>query len=318
MIGNDIDKAIQLLQAGELVAIPTETVYGLAANAFNSDAVASIFKAKNRPFFDPLIVHTNSIANISGWVEDFPENAKILAKSFWPGPLTLVLKKKDSITDIVTAGNETVAIRIPNHPITLELLGRLDFPVAAPSANPFGYVSPTTAKHVEDQLGNKIPYILDGGNSTVGIESTIISFATETPTVLRLGGIAIEIIEDIIGKVNININQNSNPQAPGQIDSHYAPSTRFIVGEIPKLKPSDTTTEEVGVITLSKQIDWALPQNQVQLSKNNDLNEAASNIFAAMRILDKKKLKKILAEPMPNEGLGLAINDRLNRAAYKL
>lgn len=318
MIGTDINKAAQLLKAGELVAIPTETVYGLAANAFNATAVANIFKAKNRPFFDPLIVHTHTIDNISTWVNEVPEKAKRLANIFWPGPLTLVLKKKDIIPDIVTAGNPTVAIRIPNHSTTLKLLANLNFPVAAPSANPFGYVSPTTAQHVHDQLGNIVPYILDGGNSKVGIESTIISFATEIPTLLRLGGIAIEKIEEVIGKVNVSINQNSNPQAPGQIDSHYSPNTKFIVGEIPLQKLANINVNEVGAITLSQNIDWILPENQIKLSKNKDLNEAASNIFAAMRILDKKGLTKILAEPMPNKGLGSAINDRLNRAAYKL
>lgn len=318
MIGKDINKAVQLLQNGELVALPTETVYGLAANAFNPIAVTNIFRAKDRPFFDPLIVHTHSIDTIDNWVEEVPAKAKLLAQNFWPGPLTLVLNKKDIIPDIVTAGNPTVAIRIPNHKTTLELLANLDFPIAAPSANPFGYVSPTTAKHVEDQLGDKVPYILDGGNSKVGIESTIISFDTEVPTILRLGGVSIEKIEGIIGEVAIKINQHANPQAPGQIDNHYSPNTRFIVGEIPAQKPSDVSVESIGVITLSKQIEWALPENQIQLSKNNDLDEAASNIFAAMRILDTKRLTKILTEPMPNKGLGQAINDRLKRAAYKL
>lgn len=317
MIGNNINKAAQLLQNGELVAIPTETVYGLAANAFDAGAVTEIFKAKNRPFFDPLIVHTYSIDNIGEWVQDFPVQAQKLAKAFWPGPLTLVLKKKESIPDIVTAGNPTVAVRIPNHPLALKLLSELNFPVAAPSANPFGYVSPTTAQHVADQLGDKIPYILDGGACQVGIESTIISFTSETPTILRLGGTSLEAIKDCIGSFNISINQNSNPQASGQLDSHYAPQTKFVVGEIPSEPINDTDMETIGAITLNDSVEWILPENQIQLSKSKNLDEAASNIFAAMRILDTKRLTKILAEPMPNEGLGKAINDRLKRAAYK-
>lgn len=317
MIGTDLHHAAKLLNNGELVAIPTETVYGLAANAFDSNAVTQIFKAKNRPFFDPLIVHTHNIENIGYWVKDFPEKAKQLASKFWPGALTLVLNKKDVIPDIVTAGNSTVAVRIPNHPLTLELISQLNFPVAAPSANPFGYVSPTTAQHVEDQLGDKVPYILDGGASQVGIESTIISFATEKPTLLRLGGIAVESIEEVIGKVAVNINQNSNPQAPGQIDSHYAPTTKFVVGEIPQQLPDGLSTNNLGAITLSETIHWLPAENQIQLSKNGNLDEAASNIFAAMRILDKKSLSKIWAEQMPEQGLGRAINDRLKRAAHQ-
>jgi len=318
LIGNNITTAEQLLKNGEVVAIPTETVYGLAANAFDATAVTKIFKAKNRPFFDPLIVHTHSIDTIFDWVQDFPPQAQQLAKAFWAGPLTLVLNKKDNIPDIVTAGNPTVAVRIPNHPLTLALLSQLSFPVAAPSANPFGYISPTTAQHVAHQLGDKIPYILDGGACQVGIESTIISFATETPTVLRLGGTSLETIKEVIGSFEININQNANPQASGQLDSHYAPKTKFIVGTIPHKLPHSVDSGTIGAITLCDKVEWVLPENQIQLSKNKNLNEAASNIFAAMRILDEKGLTKILAEPMPNEGLGTAINDRLKRAAYKL
>ncbi len=318
MIGNDIDKAVSLLQSGKLVAIPTETVYGLAANAFDGVAVTQIFKAKNRPFFDPLIVHTHSTERIKEWVRDFPPQAEQLAKAFWPGPLTLIFNKKEIIPDIVTAGNPTVAVRIPNHQLTIQLLSKLSFPLAAPSANPFGYVSPTTAQHVEDQLGEEIPYILDGGACKVGIESTIISFTTEKPTLLRLGGTPTEHIRDIVGDIAININQNSNPQAPGQMDKHYSPRTSFLVGDLPETPPFGVDMEKIGAITLSKPVEWVWTENQIQLSKKGDLTEAASNIFAAMRILDKKKLTKIYAEPMPDIGLGKAINDRLKRATHKL
>lgn len=317
MIGTDIQKAAALLQASDVVAIPTETVYGLAANAFDTQAVAQIFKTKNRPFFDPLILHTDSIDKINDWVTEIPGAAKQLAQQFWPGALTLVLNKKDIIPDLVTAGNPTVGVRIPNHPLTLQLLKLLPFPLAAPSANPFGYVSPTTAIHVADQLGYKIPYILDGGPCTVGIESTIISFATATPKVLRLGGIAIEKIVDCIGEIEVDIHQHSNPQAPGQTDSHYAPLTRFYYGEVEKEKINPENILKIGAITLSKKIEWLPAENQVQLSPSENLDEAASNIFAAMRILDKKGFVEIWAEPLPDEGLGKAINDRLQRAAYK-
>lgn len=318
MIGTDIGKAAQLLQNGEVVAIPTETVYGLAANAFDAKAVAQIFKVKNRPFFDPLIVHTNNLEKIEDWVEEVPPLAKQVAQTFWPGPLTIVLKKKPVIPDLVTAGNNTVAVRIPNHPLTLQLLAQLNFPVAAPSANPFGYVSPTTAQHVEDQLGEAIPYILDGGACSVGIESTILSFAKEKPTVLRLGGTSLEKLKQILGDFDVDINQHSNPQAPGQTDSHYAPKTKFIVGDVKFYKPDYKQIENIGAITLSQKVEWLPHYQQIQLSKSGNLEEAASNIFSAMRILDKKGLQLILAEPMPDEGLGRAINDRLKRAAHKL
>lgn len=316
MIGTDIDKAAEYLKNGELVAIPTETVYGLAANAFDTQAVTKIFKAKNRPFFDPLIVHTHSIDTVHQWVENIPPQAIELANIFWPGPLTLVLRKKDTISDLVTAGNPTVAVRVPNHPLTLQLLSQLDFPLAAPSANPFGYVSPTTAQHVSDQLGDKIPYILEGGPSKVGIESTIISFAGPVPEILRLGGTSIEKIKQVIGDMEVNINQHSNPQAPGQTDSHYAPHARFVLGRVEDANVPVDNLVYTGAITFSRHIQLLAQENQMRLSENEDLDEAASNIFAAMRLLDKKGMKVIYAELMPDTGLGRAINDRLRRAAH--
>ncbi|WP_405512000.1 L-threonylcarbamoyladenylate synthase [Spirosoma sp. KNUC1025] len=186
-IGTDRQIAKQLLEAGNVVSIPTETVYGLAANALNPDAVLTIFRVKNRPTFDPLIVHTDSLEKLDRFVSTIPESARDLASTYWPGPLTLLLPKKAIIPDLVTAGLPTVGIRIPNHPLTLALLNSLDFPLAAPSANPFGYISPTTAQHVADQLGLQVPYILDGGPATIGIESTIVGFDGNKPTVFRLG-----------------------------------------------------------------------------------------------------------------------------------
>ncbi|MES2733756.1 MAG: L-threonylcarbamoyladenylate synthase, partial [Bacteroidota bacterium] len=185
-IGTNISHAIDLLQQGEVVAIPTETVYGLAGNALNTKAVARIFSVKNRPTFDPLIIHTNSLEKVLQFVDEMPAQAKTLAQACWPGPLTLLLPRKDSIPDLVTSGLDTVAVRIPNHSLTLSLLEALEFPLAAPSANPFGYISPTTAEHVYNQLGKKIPYILDGGPCLVGIESTIVGFEDGEPTIYRL------------------------------------------------------------------------------------------------------------------------------------
>src|SRR5471030_2993623 len=223
IIGKDIAKARALLERGLLVAIPTETVYGLAANALDADAVLQIFEVKNRPHFDPLIMHGASADALRAYVTLFPDWASTLADKFWPGPLTLVLPKKDSIPDIVTSGMPTVAIRVPKHPLTYELLSQLDWALAAPSANPFGYVSPTTPQHVMDQLGGKIPYILDGGDCTVGIESTIVAEQDGKICILRLGGLSVEEIESAIGTVSIITNETAHTQ--GSMKSHYATRT---------------------------------------------------------------------------------------------
>lgn len=228
-IGQEIGRAKAFLEAGNVVGIPTETVYGLAGNALNSDAVLKIFRVKNRPQFDPLIVHTDSLAKVETFVTAIPEPARQLADACWPGPLTLLLPKRDAIPDLVTAGLPTVAVRVPNHPLTLALLRSLAFPLAAPSANPFGYISPTTAAHVADQLGDRVPYILDGGPADVGLESTIIGFENGQTIVFRLGGLALELIERLIGPVSVRTHSTSNPKAPGMLSSHYAPRKPLIL-----------------------------------------------------------------------------------------
>ncbi len=312
-ISQDIIKAKSLLEEGELVAIPTETVYGLAANALDTYAVLKIFETKNRPHFDPLIVHVSSIEQAKALVEDFPSNAKLLAEKFWPGPLTLLLKKKQIIPDLVTSGLDTVGIRMPSHPLTLELLRTLDFPLAAPSANPFGYISPTSAKHVKAQLGDKINLILDGGESDVGVESTIIDCTQETPVVVRLGGLGVEKIESIIGKVEVNTTSSSKPSAPGLLISHYAPRKPFLLGEIEDLSKQNSE-KKVAIISFQGNSSSALHK---VLSEEGSLHEAAHNLFKVMRELDESDAQIIIAEPVPNHGLGRAINDRLSRAAAK-
>jgi L-threonylcarbamoyladenylate synthase len=313
IIGTDINVAAQLLNEGKLVAIPTETVYGLAANALDAKAVIKIFEAKNRPTFDPLIVHTYSISEIEKWVTHFPEKAKILAEKFWPGPLTLLLNKKDVIPDVVTSGLNTVGIRIPNHFLTIELLKKLNFPLAAPSANPFGYVSPTCAKHVYDQLGDKVEYILDGNACKVGIESTIIGFENERPTVYRLGGLSIEEIENCIGKVNIELNNSSNPQSPGMLKSHYAPLKKLVYGNIEELIEK-YKNKKIGIISFYKKF----PCYNIVLSPEKSITKAAENFFSAIRIMDANdEVEIIICELFPEEGLGRALNDRLKRASVK-
>lgn len=313
--GTDIQYAKQLLDSNQLVAIPTETVYGLAGKAFSSEAVLKIFKTKNRPSFDPLIAHSDSIESIESFVDHFPIQAKKLAEAFWPGALTLLLPKNDKIPDIMSSGLPNVAVRIPAHKLTLELLQSLDYPLAAPSANPFGYVSPTSAQHVANNLGDKIPYILDGGNCSIGVESTIVGFENDQPIVYRLGGLKIEQIEEVVGKIQIKNNQSSNPKAPGMVKSHYAPGKPVeIVNLQSKLAEQTTDLNNTGFITFGFQIDAPYV---VSLSESKNLEEAAYNLFSALRHFDSLPVNKIYTELVPNTGIGRAINDRLQRAAAK-
>lgn len=316
MIGTDILAVKKLLEAGEVVGIPTETVYGLAGNALNDDAVLQIFKVKNRPQFDPLIVHTNSLEKVKMFVTDFPPKAQQLAEAFWPGPLTLLLPKSEAISDLVTSGLGTVAVRIPNHPLTLELLSELDFPLAAPSANPFGYISPTSAQHVDKQLGKKIPYILEGGASQVGIESTIVGFEEEETVVYRLGGASVEAIENVIGPVRLVAHSSSNPKAPGMLKSHYSPRKPLFINSLAEaLKAYDT--QKVGYLTFKKTSTLVPVEHQRILSPSGNYAEAAKHLFAYMRQLDALEVEVICTELLPEKDLGRAINDRIRRAAVR-
>lgn len=317
-IGKDIDKAKSLLKGGGLVAIPTETVYGLAGNALNPESVALIFETKNRPSFDPLILHTSSIDRVEEFVSDFPEKLKILAENFWPGPLTLLLPRKPIVPDLVTSGLDRVAVRVPKHPLALTLLESLDFPLAAPSANPFGYISPTKPEHVEAQLGEKISYILDGGDCEVGLESTIVGLKEDEIVIYRLGGLEISEIEKFVGPVKIIDLSSSNPSAPGQLESHYAPRKPFVLGQLKSLvKENLDKKTDFSVLSFSDFFPEISPENQIALSAERSFHEAAKNLFSAMRKLDEGNSSVILAELLPNEGLGRAINDRLKRAAVK-
>ena len=313
-IGTDIHEAIRLLKQSEVIGLPTETVYGLAGNAYNPLAVAKIFEVKNRPTFDPLIVHTSSVDRLHEFVTEIPTIAEKLAGHFWPGPLTLVLKKKQIIPDLVTSGLNTVAVRIPRHPLALELLKTIDFPVAAPSANPFGYVSPTNAQHVDEQLGDKIKYILDGGDCMVGLESTIVAFEDGKTVVLRLGGIAIEDIEKVAGKVDVRLHSTSNPSAPGMLENHYSPLTPLEIGDIKRLI-NIHSDKKIGVLSFSEDYSTTLDIPCFVLSESGDMAEAATRLFSGLRALDALHLHSIISELVPEVGLGRAINDRLRRAS---
>lgn len=314
MIGKDIQHAAALLGKGQCVGIPTETVYGLAANALDAKACAEIFRIKNRPSFNPLIVHVHAVSEISKYVREFPAVLQKLADRFSPGPITFVLPKKNNIPDIVTAGGDTVAVRVPAHPLTLALLQQLPFPLAAPSANPFGYISPVTALHVEQQLGDAVPYILDGGSCAVGLESTVVTEENGEVVVLRLGGIAVEDMEAVCGKVRLAINHSSDPKSPGQLASHYAPRKKLLFGDINTLLAAHPDAQ-AGVLSFSETVNNAQVTHQVILSPRGDLAEAAAGLFAALRFLDGCAVDLIIAAPFPDQSLGRAINDRLLRAS---
>lgn len=311
-ISKNIEIAIQILNKNKVVAIPTETVYGLAGNALQIDAISTIFEVKNRPTFDPLICHTFSIFEIEKYVEILPKIAYDLLEKFAPGPITILLPKKKCIPDLITSGLPNVAFRIPNHPITLELLQNLNYPLAAPSANPFGYISPTSAQHVQNQLGNKIPFILDGGLCNIGLESTIVGFdENEKPKIVRLGGLSIDDIEKITGKLIIQ-NSSSKPAAPGMLESHYAPKKEIKIGNIKELI-NKYLNNKIGILSFSNSYSES-NKNQYILSTNENVTEAAKNLFSYLRALDESDCEIILTEFVPNIGLGFAINDRLKRA----
>ncbi len=306
---SEIVRAAKEIRAGRLVAFPTETVYGLGADVFNSDAIARIFEVKQRPHFDPLIVHVATLNELRHLVRRVPAGLDEMIARFWPGPLTMVFPKKEVVPDIVTAGLDSVAVRWPSHPIALELIRLAGTPVAAPSANLFGKLSPTTANHVREQLGDSVDMILDGGRCGVGIESTIISFTGSHPILLRHGGYSREEIEEIVGPIECASSNDSAPNAPGMLKKHYAPHTpvAFCDGY-------EGDDGRVGILSFRGVSESRRYAAVEVLSADGDLREAAANLFTALRQLDKANLDMILVERVPDECLGRAINDRLERA----
>lgn len=313
LCGTDASVAAEFLRTGNVVAIPTETVYGLSCNAYDERAVAEVFRLKNRPFFDPLIVHVAPSHTLDDIVASIPSDAFRLMDAFWPGPMTLLLPKQSNVPDLVTSGLDTVAVRMPAHPLASKLLSMLDFPLAAPSANPFGYVSPTTADHVMQHFSGNIPYVLDGGPCSVGIESTIVGFEGDEVVVYRLGGVSLESIKSVVGDVRVQTISSSKPSAPGMLKSHYAPQIPLRISDI-----EDFISNYDGIPTafISFNQGFSLPGVDVfVLSKSGDDAEAARNLFRVLRQLDASDYKQIVAEKMPELGLGRAINDRLLRAS---
>lgn len=323
----DIEEAAEALKAGKLVAFPTETVYGLGGDAFNPLALAKIFEAKQRPRFDPLIIHIASLEGLEPLV-DFSRIDKTVRKkldalidAFWPGPLTFVLPKKPEVPDLATSGLPTAAVRFPDHPVAQKLISLSTGAVAAPSANPFGYLSPTRAEHVVKQLGDRVDYIINSGPVRVGVESTVLDMSGTIIRILRPGGLDRECIEKCIGPVELHRGTDHLPQSPGLLKSHYAPRTSLELYSHEEMMTLKNQPEEAYVFFdrqnseewLSKQPENHAPLIHI-LSPEGSLTEAAANLFSLLHTLDQSSLKAIHIERVPETGLGLAINDRLFKA----
>ncbi|GHV14828.1 threonylcarbamoyl-AMP synthase [Fibrobacterales bacterium] len=307
-----IEESAQILADGGIVAIPTETVYGLAGNAFNEKAVARIFAAKERPFFDPLIVHITDIADLELLAESVPKNALLLAEKFWAGPLTLILPKKKSVPDLTTGGLPTVAVRMPKKQIAIDIIKLSGVLLAAPSANLFQRLSPTTAEHVKEQLGDRIDGIVDGGTCEIGVESSVVGFVGDngTPIIYRQGAITEEMIESALNlKVKKYTEVSDKFPSPGLLSKHYSPNTPLTIG-IPQQVPQNSALLAFG----------ELPHNAEQfkkilnLSPNANAIEAAANLYNMLHLLDESEVSQIFAAKLPELGLGKAVNDRLKRA----
>ncbi len=309
-IGHDVIKAGEIVKKGGLVIFPTETVYGLGANALDAKAVNNIFLVKERPTYDPLIVHIDSLDKIDLVVSHFPENAKKLAEKFWPGPLTMILPKHKNIPYLVTSNLETVGVRIPNHPVAKEFLKSAGCPVAGPSANKFGYISPTMSSHLE-VLHDGVDYILEGGECSVGIESTIISLDGE-PTILRKGKISVKDIESVIGKVEERVNSSSRPEAPGMLERHYAPKSRLEI-----YNKDLKYTGKIAFLAFASNRPNVDFDRVLNLSVEGDYDIAAERLYSGLRELDSQDYDLILTSFLPEEELGIAINDKLKRASAK-
>lgn len=311
----NIKKAADAIASGEIIAFPTETVYGLGADGLNPTAVAKIFEAKNRPSFNPLILHISSIDQLCNLTDIKSKKIEKLVETFWPGPLTLVLPKKEIVPDIVTAGNSTVAVRMPKHPVALKLIEASEKPIAAPSANTFGFLSPTTAKHVQKQLSNKVKIILDGGKCNIGVESTILEIIGDKTFLLRPGGIAIEQLEEVCCKIEVKLVDSSKPNAPGQLLNHYAPSVP--IKFLDEINDSEIENKKLAGLFF-KENKSSLKFEQVEfLSTGGDIHEAAANLFHHLHTLESANVDMIIVEPVPESGLGIAIMDRLRKATNR-
>lgn len=299
MITQDLSIARNYLQQGEVIGLPTETVYGLAGNAFDEIAIQKIYSIKQRPATNPLIVHVGSLEQANGFIASFPVPLKALAEKFWPGPLTLLLNKTDRIPDVVTAGSDRVAIRIPDHPLTLQLLQQLDFPLVAPSANPYTKISPTTAEQVEEYFGDRVRIVLQGGACTKGLESTIVGMEENEVVVYRLGAIAVEQLESVVGTVQIRNQAENTLLAPGMTKKHYSPTTPLILTPDPIDYQQKHPDKQIGIF----------------LKGDENPEEVAPFFYKRLQELDQLGYDLLIANYFPEEGLGRTLNDRLRRAS---
>ncbi|XLS30083.1 L-threonylcarbamoyladenylate synthase [Flavobacteriaceae bacterium M23B6Z8] len=313
----DIEKAVAALNEGKLVAIPTETVYGLAAKATLPEAVSQIFKVKNRPASNPLILHFPNLEAALPYIKKPSQDVLKLSETFWPGPLTLLLEKSDLVPDIVTAGSGRVAIRVPDHTLTLKLLEKLNAPIAAPSANPSGYISPTLPLHVENQLGQQIPLILDGGPCSRGIESTILGWnETNDPVIYRMGTITPEAIKKCIKRLpKILDSEGKKVEAPGMLSKHYAPKTPTLITDHLSAAIKLHSDKKLGIIRSLPGKSELPVFKEFILSSTGEFEEVARNLYEKMHEMDQLSVDLMIIETVPDEGVGIAINDRLRRAA---
>ncbi|MFW6045112.1 MAG: L-threonylcarbamoyladenylate synthase [Planctomycetota bacterium] len=314
-----VDRAGDVLREGGVAVFPTETVYGIGAGVFKPDGIARIFEIKKRPLMDPLIAHVACEDDVNLLADEVPEEARLLARRFWPGPLTMVLPKCERVPDLCTAALPSVAIRMPDHPVALGIIRRAETPIAAPSANFFGATSPSRLEHVDGEIRNEVDAVVDGGPCRVGVESTIVSFCQEQVTLLRPGGVAVEEIERVIGEIALESKTATKPTAPGMLDSHYAPDTPLVMDRASNVHTEGLTA---GLITFEDVPPAGKFASVEVLSPSGDFREATRNLYAALHRLDAMGLDVIVAEPCPAQGLGNAIMDRLERAStevgYKL
>ena len=315
-MGDDIRRAVELLRQGELVALPTETVYGLGADALNPDAAARIFAAKGRPADHPLIVHLPDAEQLTLWARDIPKEAIALARAFWPGPLTLILKKEEGVPDVVTGGQDTVGLRVPNHPLALELLRAFGSGIAAPSANRFGRISPTTAAHVRQELGDRVAMILDGGSCQVGLESTILDLSRDVPVILRPGAIGVDDIARVIGRRPRLRGEEAQPDAAprvsGALAAHYAPRTPL------ELVPAEGIAARVragDAVLARRTAPGGVPADVTWIVAPADPAGYGHDLYAVLRRLDESPAVRILVEALPDAPEWAAVADRLGRAA---
>jgi L-threonylcarbamoyladenylate synthase len=314
-VRDPVDEAVEVLREGGLVALPTETVYGLAADADNELAVRRIFAAKGRPATHPLIVHIPSAQHLAGWARDIPPEARALTEAFWPGPLTLVLKKQPRVSHAVTGGQDTVALRVPAHPLAQKVLQSFGGGLAAPSANRFGKISPTTAEHVRADLGDEVDYILDGGPCEVGVESTIVDLSSGTPTVLRPGGLAAERISEVLGR-EVPVREHSEVRVSGALPSHYAPRAGLVLvdeGEVASRASALAALEQKVAVLVTR--DVAVGPDIGKFLLPADHAGFARALYATLREIDEMGYDVIVAAQPEAGGLGTAVRDRLRRAS---